>query len=318
LNINPTTPLVVTKGGTGANNAASARTNLGAAASGANSDITSLTGLTGVIQAPTFINDVNGNAVLGFASVVSAVNYLSCSNSITGVAPSIGSLGSDTNINVNLIPKGTGVVATNTTSNNILQMTSGTGYQHSTVFVASNTAASQTVTFPDASGTVQLQGQSLGAATATSIAFSPTTGGIIGTTTNDNASSGYVGEFKDTGLIGRSSFGSSGTTSNLTSFSLTAGDWDVSFQAVISVSASASISDLIGGIQTTSAGVSSGVGAGQFFIAFAAAANPYTITQVGELRVSLATTTTIYLTGSATYTGTAPTYYCQMTARRVR
>lgn len=40
------TPLPVTEGGTGADNATSARTNLGAAKSGANSDITSLSGLT--------------------------------------------------------------------------------------------------------------------------------------------------------------------------------------------------------------------------------------------------------------------------------
>jgi hypothetical protein len=35
----------------------------------------------------------------------------------------------------------------------------------------------------------------LGAATATSVTFSPTTGGIVGTTTNDNAGAGKVGEF---------------------------------------------------------------------------------------------------------------------------
>ena len=42
-------------GGTGATTASGARTNLGAAASGANSDITSLSGLTGSIASPTYI-----------------------------------------------------------------------------------------------------------------------------------------------------------------------------------------------------------------------------------------------------------------------
>jgi hypothetical protein len=42
----------VAKGGTGASTATSALTNLGAAASGANSDITSLSGITGNIALP--------------------------------------------------------------------------------------------------------------------------------------------------------------------------------------------------------------------------------------------------------------------------
>ena len=47
--------LDVDNGGTGATTASGARSNLGAAASGANSDITSLTGVTGGISTPDFI-----------------------------------------------------------------------------------------------------------------------------------------------------------------------------------------------------------------------------------------------------------------------
>ena len=47
--------IAVLYGGTGATTASGARTNLGAAASGANSDITSLSGLTGAISTPTYI-----------------------------------------------------------------------------------------------------------------------------------------------------------------------------------------------------------------------------------------------------------------------
>ena len=57
---NVTGIVAVLNGGTGASTATNARTNLGAAASGANSDITSITGLTGGISTPTFIQWGNG------------------------------------------------------------------------------------------------------------------------------------------------------------------------------------------------------------------------------------------------------------------
>ncbi len=60
-------PLTVTNGGTGANTAAGARTNLGAAASGANSDITSLSGLTtalSVSQGGTGLTALTANQLL--------------------------------------------------------------------------------------------------------------------------------------------------------------------------------------------------------------------------------------------------------------
>ena len=68
----------------------------------------------------------------------------------------------------------------------------------------------------------------LGAATATSITFSPTTGGIVGTTTNNNADAGIVGEFISSNIAVASSVNiANNTATNLTSISLTAGDWIV-------------------------------------------------------------------------------------------
>lgn len=57
-----------------------------------------------------YIADDNGNAQIKFITTSSAVNQLSITNSITGSGPSISATGSDTNIILNLIPKGTGTV----------------------------------------------------------------------------------------------------------------------------------------------------------------------------------------------------------------
>lgn len=54
--------LDVDNGGTGATTASGARANLGAAASGANSDITSMSGINGPISSPTYIQMGNGAA----------------------------------------------------------------------------------------------------------------------------------------------------------------------------------------------------------------------------------------------------------------
>lgn len=69
---------------------------------------------------------------------------------------------------------------------------------------------------------------SLGVATATSLAFSPTTNGIVGTTTNNNASAGYVGEFVDSIVLFSSAISlSNAVVANVTSINLTPGSWNV-------------------------------------------------------------------------------------------
>jgi hypothetical protein len=58
----------------------------------------------------TGINDDSGNEVVRFRKTTSAVNYVEIKNTETTVGPSIGSVGDDTNINLNLVAKGSGVV----------------------------------------------------------------------------------------------------------------------------------------------------------------------------------------------------------------
>ncbi len=68
-------------------------------------------------QFTTGINDPNGKVWIGQTPAgASAVNYVNISNSITAVAPSISALGSDNNISLNLVPKGSGKVQDNGTN----------------------------------------------------------------------------------------------------------------------------------------------------------------------------------------------------------
>jgi hypothetical protein len=58
----------------------------------------------------TAINDVNGNELLRVSATASAVNEVTLTNAAAGGAPSLSATGGDTNISLNLVAKGTGVV----------------------------------------------------------------------------------------------------------------------------------------------------------------------------------------------------------------
>lgn len=84
-----------------------------------------------------FIADANGNEIVVLDTVTSAVNEITVANAATGAGPSISATGSDTNIDLLLVSKGTGTVkaggnqvatvSTNTfTSNQIISVTDNT------------------------------------------------------------------------------------------------------------------------------------------------------------------------------------------------
>jgi len=58
----------------------------------------------------TAINDVNGNELVRVSATASAVNEITIANAAAGGAPAISATGNDTNINLNLAGKGTGVL----------------------------------------------------------------------------------------------------------------------------------------------------------------------------------------------------------------
>lgn len=159
----------------------------------------------------------------------------------------------------------------------------------------------------------------LGAASATSLTFTSTSG-IIGTTTNNNAAAGSVGEFiESTVLVGSSVALTTATTANITSISLTAGDWSVYGSVWTNPTGTTSISSIQGAITTTSATLPTAPNSGAFIkettsFTLGASQGAY----VGQTRISIASTTTVYLVIQVAFTISTCGGYGYIGARRMR
>lgn len=94
----------------------------------------------------TSILDTNGNELFLLTATASAVNELTYANAAAAGAPSFTASGSDTNISINLVPKGTGVVQSNGTA----ILTAGS----TTIYVPA-TAMSPRITNGPSSGNVE-------------------------------------------------------------------------------------------------------------------------------------------------------------------
>ena len=144
----------------------------------------------------------------------------------------------------------------------------------------------------------------LGVATGTSLAFSPTTGGIIGTTTNNNAGAGFVGEFVSSVIASGSPVNlPNAAPTNVTSISLTAGDWDVFGNVSITPAGGSVVTNFVVWISSTSATLPD-PSLYNFINLNAAAGSGGLGLSAPSLRFSLSTTTTIYL--SADQASSAP------------
>lgn len=105
------------------------------------------------------INDINGNAILTMTSVASAINNINIANSASGGAVIISSAGSSSDIPFVIQSKGTGIIGFKSAqSSGPIQFQTGTSYQHTTSFSFTDSNNSRTITFPDASGTATILG----------------------------------------------------------------------------------------------------------------------------------------------------------------
>ena len=141
------------------------------------------------------------------------------------------------------------------------------------------------------------------------------TAGIVGATTNNNAAAGAVGEHVSADQMANVALVNN-TNKNITSISLTAGDWDVEGNAYFAFSvggtlAAAAISAVSASLPTTTL-----LGTTQLQNTTATLVGPSLAT--GAARMSLAATTNVYLVGIATFSSGACNAQGSIRARRVR
>lgn len=145
--------------------------------------------------------------------------------------------------------------------------------------------------------------------------FTPSsTNGIVGTTTNDNANAGSVGEYLTNTTSGTSL--TNNVTANATSVSLTAGDWDVTGTAVFIAGATTTIQALDIGVNTTSATLGGLGTANNYILPFTTGTTSSVSAPV--VRITLTTTTTVFLVVAAGFGVSTMTVNGLIRARRVR
>ena len=144
------------------------------------------------------------------------------------------------------------------------------------------------------------------------------TGGVAvkGVSTNTSAAAGYVGEYIESKIaIGSAVSLTTNVQANITSISLTAGDWDVWGNYATDTNAGTTVTITIGSINTTSATLGNPQDGG------------YTnypgnfqnvVAGLSPKRISVASTTTVYLVGYSIFITNTQKMYGGLFARRVQ
>jgi hypothetical protein len=258
--------------------------------------------------------DMNSNAILNLPAPVSPtapVRVIDVAGNPTITVPPIGTSGATVPLlNANNTFSGTNTFSANNT------------FAGTQSFV--NEAVSGNTTIGGTLGVT-------GVATFTAAPIIPATtilhgNQLVGTTTNDNATIGNVGEYVASSILFGSGISLSTTvTSQITSISLTAGDWDIWGNLYFGGTATTNPTVLGGTVSTTSAQApGTGLTPGTFAIIGTAGQTVFNTGTggfsmvIGPLRVSLSTTTTYYLNARADFTTSTSSAFGLLAARRVR
>jgi hypothetical protein len=313
LTFNPSTNVLTTTGFAGAltgtvgavTPAAGAFTTLSAS-----STVTLSPASANVAISPTGTGTVTvspaGTLTLGIAGVsISALGNISAITS---------------NQTITLSPTGTGTVTISPVGALTVAPTAASTINNCTVGVTTPLAGNFTTIGVTTAGTGKFTAITMNAASNT---ITPgTTGGIVGTTLADNAQAGSIGEVIQSAVIAISAIALtvSGTAYNVTSISLTAGDWDVFGTVGYAPAATTTITAL-----SQSSNATTGAQA-----AFPNTSTDYTdatalapgavniIKNIPTRQFNVSVGTTVYLVATATFGTSTITAGGQITARRRR
>lgn len=205
------------------------------------------------------------------------------------------------------------------TSASALDWTSGTGFTCNTAINAAqlggNAIGTSGATIPLLNGANTWgAAQTFSTLSATGAITPSQTAGIVGTTTNNNATAGSVGEYASNSTTGTSV--TSNTPLNCASVTLTAGDWDVWGTLQFNPTGITSWGQFWASTNSTSATL--GTNDNTFSLAATLVATSSARFQAPIARYSLASTTTVYLVGQALFSGGTVTCDGFIKARRVR
>lgn len=274
----------------GAANPGAARTAIGAAASGANTDITSITGSASSLATSRSIS-ATGDAswTVNFNGTANATGALTLANSGVGA----GTYGAVTVNAKGLVTSGTALGANVAT------------------FLAIPSSANLAAALTDETGSGAIV-----FGTAPTISQP----NLVGVTGASNAAAGSLGEYvSSTVAIGAATALVTATAKTVTSISLTAGDWDVYGTVGFSPAGGTTITQQIGTVNTSPNALQTSPGNGSYAVNSAPhAAGTASVIPTGASRLSLAVTTTVYLVAQSSFTGSTNAAYGFIGARRVR
>lgn len=264
--------------------------------------------------APVAANTVIGNKT-GSSAAPTAIAVPSCSTSNSALQWTSGTgLGCGTTF---ALTSGNLSQFAATTSAQLLGVLSDETGSGLAVFGTSPSLTTPTIAGASLSGTFSGTPTFSGGVTFSNTLTPSQTNGIVGTTTNNNANAGAVGEYiSSTVLVGSAVSLTSPTAANVTSIVLTAGDWDVFGVVQFGPAAGTTVTYIAGSSSTTSAVHDSqkgfllgGIAAGIVGIL----ANP-----IATVRYSVASNTTVYLVAQSSFSGGTNSAYGFIGARRVR